>query len=230
MDPVMDPVVTSSVPDQIQRRILGLLSERKLVPGQRLASERELAHALQVSRTTLRDALGGLAARGVLHARRGSGWYVQLDARTIANALAMHFQLTDVTVDQLLEARQAIEPVVAYYAAERRTAEDLNELEALVEEMETLADGDGQQFLLMADKFHGLVAALTRNPFFGVALEPLFGLMREQRKLEPGWSGRAAQEEHRRLLVAIKAQDADGAANAMAQHLGGAKMRSWIAR
>lgn len=59
--------------DEIHRRVLALITERTLVPGSQLPPERELARTLQVSRTTVRDALRSLAEREVLTARQRSG-------------------------------------------------------------------------------------------------------------------------------------------------------------
>lgn len=222
------PIVVKSVPDEIQHKILSLLSERKLLPGERLPAERELASALRVSRTTLRDALRGLAARGVLQARAGSGWYVQLDAGTIDVAIALHFELSDLAVDQILEVRRAFEPAVAYHAAISRTAEELEKMRALVDQMEHPASGDS--YLKLADEFHVLIANSTQNPFFWMALRPVFELLGETRHADPNWEGKASQKEHRDLLAAIEAQDGERAAAAMATHLGGAITRSWVGR
>lgn len=223
-----EPIVVRSVPDEIQHKILTLLSERKLLPGERLPAERELARVLQVSRTTLRDALSGLAARGVLKARPGSGWYVQLDTGALDSAIALHFQLSAGTVDQVLEARQAFEPVVAYHAALRRTDSDLAQMRALLSEMQLRPSP--ARYLELADEMHRLIAAATHNPFFAVALRPMLDLMGETRHPDPHWSSAASEREHWDILAAIEARDCDEAAHAMARHLGGALVRSWLSR
>lgn len=223
-----EPIVVKSVPDEIQHKILSLLSERKLLPGDRLPAERELASALRVSRTTLRDALRGLAARGVLEARPGSGWFVQLDASTIDVAIALHFELSDLAVDQILEVRRAFEPAIAYHAALCRSDDELAKMRALIERMEHPVSPE--EYLRLADELHALIATATHNPFFGMALRPIFDLMGETRHVDPSWEGKASQKEHWELFAAISAQDANRAAGAMARHLGGAMVRSWIGR
>ncbi|GAA0603514.1 FadR/GntR family transcriptional regulator [Sporichthya brevicatena] len=223
-----EPIVVKSVPDEIQHKILSLLSDRKLLPGDRLPAERELASALRVSRTTLRDALRGLAARGVLESRAGSGWYVQLDASSIDVAIALHFELSDLAVDQILEVRRAFEPAVAYHAATGRTDVELARMRELIEAMEHPDSGD--TYLKLADEFHLLVATATHNPFFLMALRPVVDLMSQTRHADPAWEGKASQTEHRELLAALEAQDPERAAAAMATHLGGAITRSWVGR
>lgn len=224
----MEPIVAKSVPDEIQHRILSLLSERKLQPGDRLPPERDLATSLRVSRTTLRDALRGLAAKGVLSARPGAGWFVQLDTSTIASAIALQFQLPNLTLDQLLEVRRVFEPVVAYHAATRRTDEELEQMRELIEQMETAQNPGG--YLESADQLHRLIAAATHNPFFGMALRPILDLMGETRRPESHWSSTESQKEHRELLAAFEERDGDKAAHAMSRHLGGAMVRSWVGR
>jgi GntR family transcriptional repressor for pyruvate dehydrogenase complex len=223
-----EPIVVKSVPDEIQHKILSLLSDRKLLPGDRLPAERELASALRVSRTTLRDALRGLASRGVLEARPGSGWYVQLDASTIDVAIALHFELSDLAVDQILEVRRAFEPAVAFYAAQCRTDEELARMRALIEQMEHPVGPDA--YLKLADELHVLIANASHNPFFWMALRPVFDLMGETRHADANWEGKASQKEHWELFAAIEAQDGERAAEAMGRHLGGAITRSWVGR
>src|SRR5260370_38409381 len=93
---VLKPVQARSMPDEVQRKIVQLLADRRLVAGDRLPAERDLSKALGVSRTTLRDALRGLEQGGVLRPRAGSGWYVNLNAGTIADSIALTFQSTAV--------------------------------------------------------------------------------------------------------------------------------------
>lgn len=224
----MEPIVAKSVPDEIQHRILSLLSARKLHPGDRLPPERELAASLRVSRTTLRDALRGLATKGVLSARAGSGWFVQLDTSTIASAIALQFQLPSLTLDQLLEVRRVFEPVIAYHGAMRRTDDELEQLRGLISQMES-SPSPGE-YLELADHLHRHIAACTHNPFFGMALRPILDLMGETRRPEPHWSSDESQKEHRELLTAFEERDGDKAAHAMARHLGGAMVRSWVGR
>ena len=63
--------------DHVVEKLLALVQERGLQPGQKLPAERQLAEVLGVSRTSVREAIQKLTSQGVLSARRGDGTYVQ---------------------------------------------------------------------------------------------------------------------------------------------------------
>src|ERR1700681_4411911 len=76
--------VYEEVAQQIERLIL-----RKLRPGDKLPSERELAEMLKVSRSSIRDAIRGLELRGLVEPRQGAGTIVrELSAETLVNPFA----------------------------------------------------------------------------------------------------------------------------------------------
>ena len=64
------------MPDPIAARLIALITERQLQPGDRLPPERELAASMGVSRSSLREALRALAMLGVTEMRHGDGTYL----------------------------------------------------------------------------------------------------------------------------------------------------------
>ena len=205
-----EPIRVHSVPEEIHRRILTLITERELVPGSQLPPERELARTLKVSRTTVRDALRGLADRGVLTARQGSGWYVDVSAAAVVEDMALHFRLSDMTLAQIMEARLAVEPPVTALAARRRTAEQLARLKQVVEEMEAVRTDT--LYGPLADEFHKLLMEFADNPFFTMSLSPIYQLMKDSR--QPAASNYTWDEslaEHRALAAAVERQDEETA-------------------
>jgi DNA-binding GntR family transcriptional regulator len=101
-------------------------------------------------------------------------------------------------------------------------------MRTLIEKMENPVGP--AEYLRLADELHLLIANSTHNPFFFMALRPVFDLMGETRHADPTWEGKASQREHWELFAAIEAKEAERAADAMARHLGGAMVRSWIGR
>ncbi len=63
--------------DHVVEKLLALVQDRGLQPGQKLPAERQLAEELGVSRTSVREAIQKPTSQGVLSARRGDGTYVQ---------------------------------------------------------------------------------------------------------------------------------------------------------
>ena len=64
------------LPDRIAERLVSLIAERKLRPGEKLPSERDLATMMQVSRPSLRVALRALDMMKIIEIRHGSGTFV----------------------------------------------------------------------------------------------------------------------------------------------------------
>lgn len=124
------PINPQKISDSIVIHIEDLILNGLLKPGDKLPAERELAKDLDVSRTSLRDALIKLEARGLLQARHSGGTFV----RDIIGPVFTD-QLVDLLSENpdamldLLEVREALERVAAYYAAERTTALDREMLE-----------------------------------------------------------------------------------------------------
>jgi DNA-binding transcriptional MocR family regulator len=95
------------------------IEDHLLHPGDRLLSEREMAHQLQVSRATVRDAIGYLAAMGVLKIRQGAGTFVADGPPEIGRlSLGLIGALHGFQPWQMFEARIILERSLAALAAE----------------------------------------------------------------------------------------------------------------
>lgn len=210
-------------------KILGAIGTGRLVPGDRLPSELELATLCRASRPTVRDAMLALELFGVLEVRPRSGSYVT-DRGT--RKAARFPSLLDSSPSELLEAREHIEPGVARLCATRVTPSILRELDQMVDECEAaLSEGTDdhlERFLQMGHQFHGALAAHCGNETLAavtrqlvdVSAHPLWGVVNglHLRSLDT----RSAQiAEHRSILAAIARGDETGAAEAMSNHLHG---------
>ncbi|MCB0245489.1 MAG: FadR family transcriptional regulator, partial [Anaerolineae bacterium] len=71
-----EPVRKSAIAEEISARLLSLIQEKQLKPGDKLPPERELAATMQVSRPSLREALRALSMMNVVEIRQGDGTYV----------------------------------------------------------------------------------------------------------------------------------------------------------
>src|SRR5205823_3768627 len=120
---LLAPITLQTAGERIAERFVTAIALGEFVPGQRLPPERELAAMLEVSRTTVREALQRLQAAGYVTARRGrrGGTFVrtgqgpgpdEMIRRTLVPAWA---QLTE-----LLDFRQLVEQLIARTAAVRR--------------------------------------------------------------------------------------------------------------
>src|SRR5688572_16376768 len=97
------------LPDQIANRIVELIAERRLRPGERLPPERELATTMGVSRSSLREALRALSMIGVTEMRHGHGTYVTaLEPATMMRPLGLVLALSDTGFEELFEARKLV--------------------------------------------------------------------------------------------------------------------------
>jgi GntR family transcriptional repressor for pyruvate dehydrogenase complex len=201
-----------------------LISERKLGPGDRLPTERELAQMLGVSRVPVRDAIRTLAAQGRVEVRRGSGTYVAargMDATVEQAAIALESE--DVFVD-LFAVRRLLEPAAAQWAANRIDPEDAAKLERLVSEMEAVGRARTPDLNRIADldsKFHVAVAAAGKNRVLLRLMEAIQDLHREQLETSSRYRGRLAETitDHRRIVDSLVARDPVGASLAMTDHL-----------
>jgi GntR family transcriptional repressor for pyruvate dehydrogenase complex len=197
-----------------------LIADGSLSPGDRLPPERELAERLNVSRSSLREALKVLEIMGVISQRVGSGTRLKpAAATTLAEPLQFLLLLQDIKFDEVMEARLIVEPELAARAAIRRTTEDLEALDRAVARMKASA-ADADTFVASDLEFHQAIYDASGNRvcalLFAVVHQSLQELVRLTSALvEPGHT----IQFHRRILTAIKRQNAEDARLRMQEHL-----------
>jgi DNA-binding FadR family transcriptional regulator len=208
-------------------RILEMIVERELQPGDRLPTEQELADELGLSRSVTREAVKVLAAIGRVSAQRGRGLYVGKGSSTQQASLLSGYQFIPGRMDhveQLLEFRLVQETFAAGEAATKATPPDLNQLaEALAEGAHAL-DIDDRKLWEEADtRFHLGIAKASGNDFIWSALESVRQLQQQVVVLAlhggPGGSLEVALREHGEILDAIRAGNPAEASDAARRHL-----------
>jgi GntR family transcriptional regulator, transcriptional repressor for pyruvate dehydrogenase complex len=198
--------------------LLGELPEGSVLP-----SEKELTDQFGVSRATVREGLRLLEAEGLIVTRvgRGGGAAVRRppsSGHTRSLALLLHFDGT--TLQELLEARRAIEPLCSRLAAERITEAQLAELRAMIEQLATLID-DRLAYLALQVRFHLLIAHAAQNIVLRIYATSLAELTYEQiqrvpftrEDLKAGIEGCAA------VLEALEYHDGAWSESRLAKHL-----------
>ena len=208
--------------------IEGQLSSGQLALGGRLPAERSLAEQLQVSRTSVREAIRVLEAMGVLRAGVGSG----PDAGTVViadptaalgSALRLHVATSHLPVKDIVETRVLLESWAASRARPESPA--LAEAARLLEQMDSCAETEA--FLALDVRFHLALADAAGN----AVVSAMMGSLREAiqdyaGRLTgnlPDWDATAARlrAEHRGILAAITGHDGGQAAQLVADHIEG---------
>lgn len=211
----------SVLSEEIADRILSLIKERELQPGDKLPPERELASAMGVSRPSLREALRALAIMRVVEIRQGDGTYItSLQPKSLIAHLDFVFSLDDSTFLQLMEARKVLEPGIAAIAAERISAEQVAKLERNI--ATSIRDLDIHTALLQADvSLHEQIAQACCNPILERLMASVSALGRASRArtVEIPEVPEQVVRDHRAIVQALKANDPAAARKAMLQHL-----------
>lgn len=217
---VFEPVRSSTAFEETVER-LGTAIKLGLLPaGSRLPAERELCARLGIARSTLRQSLTALAQSGHVFAVRGrrGGTFVADPQPPASDPSPEMLEQWSEICDQ----RFAVEVGVAVLAAERARAGDVADLEALAGTLETSVD-DFPRYRQADVGFHvGLAAATGSRRLLSAATE-VEGQMTDLIACipHPAEVLRSSNEQHRRLLAAVRERDSDRAARAMAAHLRG---------
>ena len=189
-----------------------------LAPGTRLPAERELCAMLGISRSTLRQALTALSESGQLHALRGRGGgtfvaYPQRPAAPPSAELVGRWR-------EVCDSRLAVEAGICVLAAERASEEALAALEALVATMEAQVVDFGA-FRRSDVLFHLGLAESTGNQQLVATMTATQGEMTHLISLiaHPPAVLRSSNEQHRRLIRALRARDGGAAANVIAEQV-----------
>ena len=208
--------VYEEVARQIERLIL-----KKLQPGDKLPSERELAETLGVSRSSIRDAIRSLELMGMVEPRQGAGTIVrEISSDSLVNPLANALKRKDELIGELLDFRLMLEPPLAARAAARVSADEITEMEEILQR-QTEKHSRGDAAVAEDSEFHYSIALASGNSVVLKVIDILMDLLRDTRERSLQVEGRLQRSlaGHRRILAALKRHDAEGAKAAMRRHI-----------
>jgi DNA-binding FadR family transcriptional regulator len=208
-------------------RLLPFIAHRRLVAGDRLPSERDLAARFGASRPAIREALAVLEALRVVERRPNSGIFLRsVERQGSIEAMVLQAELgvplSEAEVREVVELRRIMEMQAVRLAAERRSDLDLARIEAtLTEGARCVASGAN---LADADAaFHLSLVEATGNRVFLRVVNAFYLMSRLRRRAYFADGSRAAPShaQHEAMRDAVAARDADRAEAAMGSHLRG---------
>jgi GntR family transcriptional regulator, transcriptional repressor for pyruvate dehydrogenase complex len=207
--------------ERVITHVRGLIEQGTLRPGDRLASERELARQVGLSRPTVRAGLRSLAAMGVVQTRQGAGTFITDGPPSlVSEPLGLLAALHGLSREGIYEARRILEVGTAALAAERATPEQMAAMSDEITGMYA-ALNDPQGYLTHDLRFHRAVAAAANNPIVGALIEMVASIFFEHRRatIEQRSDLRESADMHRKIYQAIRAHDPEAARLAMEEHL-----------
>jgi GntR family transcriptional repressor for pyruvate dehydrogenase complex len=213
----MNPPILKTAPRSANqaRLLLDYIERENLIPGDRLAPERELAKKLGISRPSLREAIQVLQTQGRLLVRHGIGVF-----------LANH------SIEELFEMREILEAPAVEWAAQRRSEAQLVAIKEAALALKTaVAESpiDFEKVRLLDMNFHLTIVKSAENQFLnqtlGTLQEIMFRSMDNTLKL-PGRI-EASEHEHGLIVEALEKQDPLAARLMIIEHIHNAR-DAWI--
>jgi len=216
----LEKVAHRSIKHEVAERIATLIASGVLSVGDTLPSERDLSATMGVSRETVRGALLILSTKGIVSIVQGartkvvSGNVGDLGMSALSNG-----RVTDYSLEDVHEGRLMVEARLSELAAARIDAEALNALSALIKVQERAAD-DPVNFLIADRAFHIAIYQSCGNALLSDLAATLYSYQLDDRRRAVGKAGAIAQSiaDHRSILAALVARDAEALATAMGVH------------
>jgi GntR family transcriptional regulator, transcriptional repressor for pyruvate dehydrogenase complex len=216
---LQQPKAHEYVAEQIRRHI----ALRLIAPGESLPSERELAGMFGVGRPTIQLALKDLAADRLVVSRRGrhGGTFVlePADDTVVQDELISRLLARREELEELLDYRRSIEPLISKMAARLRKRSDLSSMRTMIRNM--VEAREEPEYMRFDTEFHLAVARATQNRFLLLSMEEIRLQLNDVLSLLPEtetWHRRISGE-HEAIFDAIEKRDAKAAEKATVVHV-----------
>jgi GntR family transcriptional regulator, transcriptional repressor for pyruvate dehydrogenase complex len=216
---LQQPKAHEYVAEQIRRHI----ALRLIAPGESLPSERRLAQMFGVGRPTIQQALRELSRDRLVATRRGrrGGTFVSepTEDSIVLDELVSRTLARRDELEELLDYRRAVEPLISRLAAALRQRRDLSEMRSALREMSKATEEP--EYMRFDTEFHLAVARATQNRHFEQAMESIRLQLNDALSLLPEsetWHRRIGGE-HEAIFDAINARDARAAEKATLVHV-----------
>ncbi len=206
-------------------KVMGFMADRRLQPGERLPSERELAERFGVGRNAVREALATLASLRVVELRPQSGIYVrELRAQSSFEALvllsSLGFPPTEAEIAQTMEVRASLERTAIELACARREDGDLDALQQVLEQTDAVLAAGGN-IAEQDQAFHLALVAAAHNDILVRVLNAFYELTlpRRRRYFAVLRRGQASHRQHHGIVDAIRARATRKGVALMQRHM-----------
>lgn len=202
--PLSQRALYQEVAEHLRQRIF----KRELAPGSWI-DELKIAAELGISRTPLREALKVLAAEGLVTMKLRRGAYVT--------------EVSEQDLREVYELLALLESDAAAAACQRASAGQMQHLQSLHQQLEAAADphtGSHERFFVLNEAFHLQLLQLAGNRWRAQMVADLRKVMKLSRHSSLLRQGRLQESlhEHRALLTALCARDAEAARQLMTLH------------
>lgn len=221
----MEPIKKIRLSDRVIEAIKQMIDEDNFSPGDKFYSENELTKKLEVSRSSVREAVRILEATGYVSVKHGKGIFISDSIQHELAAFQEWLRTNEESIFDHFDVRLIIDPKAAAHSAEKADEHDIEKLEQACCDFEKeIPEGSTGSLIKYDERFHELLAKSTKS-------RTLYFIMKAMTKSLPeGWisslhvPGRIEKtvNEHKAIVEAIKTGDPEKAEKAMLQHLNNA--------
>lgn len=220
---LFSPIRSRKLSDAVYRQLVSLISSGELKPGDKIPSERELAADMGISRQSIREALNRAEVMRLIEVRQGEGSFILSSVNeSLKPPLTLIMEKEVERIFDFLEIRKLVEGWCAEKAAVEATADELENMQEILDKMKKVAAKDKQWeamdlalHLSFAKATHNVIAvhimeALKSNfrPFFKFTKS-----MPSSERIDVLW------QHHYEIFSAIKQKDPVTAKKKVIAHL-----------
>lgn len=217
---MLNPIKNVKVYEVIMEQIKDIVKRGELKNGDKLPSERELAEKLEVSRTSVREALKSLTMLGLIESKHGEGNFIKSNFEdSLLEPLSIVFLLLGNKNEEILQLRKIIEPEVASIAAKNITEHELNELNVIMEEMNNSCDNE--ICATLDRKFHYKIAQASGNNLISTIMFSISSLIEKYIDSSHihNFNKEIVELQHKAIYEAIKEHNSKKSFDLVKEHL-----------
>lgn len=209
--------------DQIIEKLVKLIENGDLNPGDYLPGERILSEKLGVSRTSLRQALKALNVIGVLDIGPGKKTYIKDSfSDMLVNSFKIIKSVHSVEISKLFEARRVIEEGLVQIAAVKTKKEHIHKIESCLQHSEENINNKNE-FNYSEAKFHNAILDIADNKILSAVINSLSEFLQVIEKYDNDYPNvedrRLSLIQHKEIYEALKHNNTEKARNATHKHL-----------
>lgn len=217
---MLSPVKSTKIYEMVMEQIKDIVKKGEVKSGDKLPPERYLSEKLEVSRSSIREALKILRILGLIETRHGDGNFINDNfENNLLEPLSIVFLLLGSKSSDVLELRKIIEPETAALTARNITKEQLKELREIADELNNTSDVETCASL--DKKFHYKIAQASGNHLISTVIFSISSLIEkyiENLKIHT-FNKEVVKIHHEEICRALETHNTSEVAAAVKKHL-----------